>query len=61
MSDPRTWVDEPADDKVTDVEVEVAWRTYEGIAPETFVMGHYIGKARKRMRAALEAARKVKP
>lgn len=43
---------------VTDEMVEVAWRTYEKVPANTFVMGHWIGKARKRMQAALEAALK---
>jgi hypothetical protein len=44
----------------TDAEVEAAWRTYEKIPPETFVMGPWIGKARDRMRAALTAAYETK-
>lgn len=40
----------------SDAQVEIAWRTYEKIPPETFVMGPAIGKARERMRAALRAA-----
>lgn len=44
----------------SDAQVETAWRTYENIPPDTFVMGPSIGKARKRMRAALRAAGNVR-
>lgn len=40
----------------SDAQIETAWRTYEDIPPETFVMGPAIGKARERMRSALRSA-----